>query len=163
MKGANVFDGYFENPSKSKEVIKGGWFHTGDIGRIDEDGFLHIEGRLSRFSKIGGEMVPHETLEATIVKVLGLEAEAERKVAVAAIPDDKKGEAIVLLSSVCGETLAQEVIDLRYKLIDKGIPSLWTPKHLIPVEEIPVLASGKLDIKSCQRKAYESLGLEMGD
>jgi len=155
LKGANVFRGYYKNPAKTKEVIKDGWFHTGDIGRLDDDGFLVIEGRLSRFSKIAGEMVPHEALEESIVKVLGLETETERKVAVASVPDEKKGEAIVLLSAVCGVTLSQEVIDLRYKLIEVGIPSLWTPKQLIPVESIPMLASGKLDISACQKVAAE--------
>lgn len=163
LKGANVFHGYFNDPARTGEAIRGGWFFTGDIGRIDPDGFLVIEGRTSRFSKIAGEMVPHETLEETIIKALGLELEFERKVAVSAVPDEKKGEAIVLLSCVCGETLGQEVIDLRYKLIDLGIPSLWTPKDIIPVEEIPLLASGKLDIKACQLQACKYLGLAKGE
>lgn len=162
VKGANVFRGYYKNPAKSKEVIRDGWFHTGDIGRIDVDGMLIIEGRLSRFSKIAGEMVPHETLEDYVVRAQGLDGETERKIAITSVPDDKKGEAIVLLSTICGETLSQEVIDLRYSLIDLGLPSLWTPKQIIPVETIPVLASGKLDIQGCQRLADEAMGIERG-
>jgi acyl-[acyl-carrier-protein]-phospholipid O-acyltransferase/long-chain-fatty-acid--[acyl-carrier-protein] ligase len=151
LKGANVFPGYLNNPGKSEEVLtKDGWFRTGDVGRIDDDGFLYIEGRISRFSKIAGEMVPHETVEAAINKALGLDAEAERKIAIVGIPDEQKGEAIVLLSTIAGPALDQECIDLRYKLMDAGFPSLWCPKVIVPVQEIPVLASGKLDLKGCE-------------
>lgn len=150
LRAANVFPGYLNNEEKTKQVIEDGWFNTGDIGRIDDEGFLFIEGRLSRFSKIGGEMVPHETIEATITKVLGLDKETERKIAVVGVPDEQKGEAIALLTTICGDTLEQECIDLRYKLMDQGLPSLWCPKRFIPTEEIPILASGKLDIKGCQ-------------
>jgi len=150
FKGANIFPGYLDQPKKSAEVLINGWFRTGDVGRVDADGFLYIEGRISRFSKIAGEMVPHETVEAAINKVLGLDQDTERRVAVVGIPDEQKGEVIVLLSTIAGQALEQECIDLRYKLLDEGLPSLWTPKQIIPVAEIPVLASGKLDIKACE-------------
>jgi len=150
FKGPNVFPGYLGDPKKSAEVLKDGWFRTGDVGRVDDDGFLYIEGRISRFSKIAGEMVPHETVEAAINKVLGLDAETERRIAVVGVPDEHKGEAILLLSTIAGPALEQECIDLRYKLLDEGLSSLWCPKHIVPVREIPVLASGKLDIKGCE-------------
>ncbi|MGD7652922.1 MAG: AMP-binding protein [Verrucomicrobiales bacterium] len=150
FKGANVFTGYLKNPEKSKDVLDNGWFRTGDVGRVDDDGFLYIEGRISRFSKIGGEMVPHEAIEAAINKVLGLDNEAERRIAIVGVPDEQKGEAILLLSTIAGQALEQECIDLRYKLLDEGLSSLWCPKTIIPVSEIPVLASGKLDIKGCE-------------
>jgi acyl-[acyl-carrier-protein]-phospholipid O-acyltransferase/long-chain-fatty-acid--[acyl-carrier-protein] ligase len=98
-------------------------------------------------------MVPHETLEAAINKVLGLDTETERKIAIVGVPDEKKGEAIILLSTIAGQALEQECIDLRYKLLDQGITSLWCPRQIIPVREIPLLASGKLDIKGCQELA----------
>jgi acyl-[acyl-carrier-protein]-phospholipid O-acyltransferase/long-chain-fatty-acid--[acyl-carrier-protein] ligase len=150
FKGPNVFPGYLGNPKKSADVLKDGWFRTGDVGRVDADGFLYIEGRISRFSKIAGEMVPHETVEAAVNKVLGLDNETERRIAVVGIPDEQKGEAILLLSTIAGPALEQECIDLRYKLLDEGLSSLWCPKHIVPVPEIPVLASGKLDIKACE-------------
>ena len=154
FKGPNVFSGYLGAPTKTAEVLTSdGWFRTGDVGRMDDDGFLYIEGRISRFSKIAGEMVPHETVEAAINKVLGLDSEAERKIAVVGVPDEQKGEAILLLSTIAGPALEQECIDLRYKLLDEGLSSLWCPKRIIPVSEIPVLASGKLDIKSCENLA----------
>jgi acyl-[acyl-carrier-protein]-phospholipid O-acyltransferase / long-chain-fatty-acid--[acyl-carrier-protein] ligase len=153
FRGANVFTGYLDNPNKSAEVIKDGWFLTGDIGHVDEDGFLTIQGRISRFSKIAGEMVPHETVEAAINEVLHLDAETERRIAVVGVPDEQKGEALLLLSTLSGPAHEQECIDLRYKLLDAGIASLWCPKRIIPVAEIPVLASGKLDIKACETLA----------
>ncbi len=156
FRGANVFGGYLNNEEKTKEVLKDDWFRTGDVGRVDADGFLYIEGRISRFSKIAGEMVPHETVEAAIVKALGLDSETERKVAIVGVPDEQKGEAILLLSTVAGVAHEQECIDLRYKLLDAGLSSLWCPKAIIPVKEIPVLASGKLDIKGCEKLAREN-------
>ena len=156
LKGANVFSGYLDDPVKSAEVLSDGWFRTGDVGRVDDAGFLYIEGRISRFSKIAGEMVPHETVEAAINKVLGLDTESERRIAVVGVPDEQKGEAILLLSSVSGSSLIQECIDLRYKLMDEGLSSLWCPKRIIAVNEIPVLASGKLDLKSCEALAKKN-------
>ncbi len=154
LKGANIFPGYLRDEKRTKEVLSAdGWFRTGDVGYLDPEGFLHIQGRISRFSKIAGEMVPHETIEAAINKVLGLDGETERKIAIVGIPDEQKGEAIVLLSTIAGQALEQECIDLRYKLLDEGLTSLWCPKIIIPVQEIPLLASGKLDIKSCQELA----------
>ena len=102
-------------------------------------------------------MVPHETVEASINKVLGLDSEAERKIAVIGVPDAQKGEAILLLSTIAGPALEQECIDLRYKLLDNGLASLWCPKQILYVSEIPVLASGKLDIKSCEALAKAAM------
>ncbi|MFD2255599.1 AMP-binding protein [Luteolibacter algae] len=154
FKGSNIFPGYLRDEKKTKEVLSSdGWFKTGDVGKMDEHGFLHIQGRISRFSKIAGEMVPHETIEASINQVLGLDSETERKIAIVGIPDEQKGEAIVLLSTIASQALEQECIDLRYKLLDHGLTSLWCPRVIIPVSEIPLLASGKLDIKTCQELA----------
>jgi acyl-[acyl-carrier-protein]-phospholipid O-acyltransferase/long-chain-fatty-acid--[acyl-carrier-protein] ligase len=114
---------------------------------LDEDGFLYIEGRLSRFSKIGGEMVPHEVVEQKIIAALGLEG-SERRIAICGVPDEAKGEALLLLTA--------EPIDmdkLRSSLNEARVPNLWIPKRSVVVENIPVLASGKLDIRRCQELA----------
>lgn len=157
FKGANVFDGYFNKPEITREVIDDdGWFCTGDLGRVDDDGFLFIEGRMSRFSKIGGEMVPHETVEAHINKALQLDEETERKIAIVGIPDEAKGEALVLLSAVHTDAdAATALASLRKQLLDDGVAALWIPKQIRPVDEIPILASGKLDIKSCETLARD--------
>ena len=148
LKGSNVFKEYLHLPDQTDEVFKEKWFRTGDIGRVDEDGFLFIEGRLSRFSKIGGEMVPHETIEAHVNKALGYDSDAEKKIAIVGVPDETKGEALVMLSSV--EMDNDSVKALRQKLLDSGVAALWIPKKIVKVEEIPSLASGKLDIKGCE-------------
>ncbi len=153
FKGSNVFQGYLNNPELTGQVCNDGWFRTGDVGYVDDDGFLFISGRISRFSKIAGEMVPHETVEAAVNKVMGFDMETERKVAVVGVPDEQKGEAIVLLSTSASASVDQECIDLRYRLLDEGLPSLWCPRQIIQVPEIPVLASGKLDVKSCEEIA----------
>ena len=145
LRGANIFEGYLGDPERTAEVLKDGWFKTGDLARFDEDGFCYIEGRLSRFSKIGGEMVPHETVETRIVEALGLAGEHERSCALTAIPDEAKGEALVLLS-----TIDIDAADLRKKLSAAGLPNLWIPKIVKRVETIPHLATGKLDLKACK-------------
>lgn len=159
FKGPNVFDGYLNDPKRTADVIQDGWFRTGDIGRVDLDGFLYIEGRLSRFSKIAGEMVPHETVEEAMVKCMGLENETVRKIAVVGVPDVDKGEALILLTALPGGPEHQEILDLRYRLLDKGVPPLWIPKKMIRVAEIPVLASGKLDVQSCEKIARAAAGV----
>jgi acyl-[acyl-carrier-protein]-phospholipid O-acyltransferase/long-chain-fatty-acid--[acyl-carrier-protein] ligase len=146
LKGPNIFGGYLHNTEQSGKVLSDGWLRTGDIGHVDHEGFLYIEGRMSRFSKIAGEMVPHETVEEAIAKELQSDHEGERKIAIVGIPDEAKGEQLVLLSAVHG----LDPTDLRYRLLERGIPSLWIPKVIIEVLEIPHLASGKLNLKACQ-------------
>ena len=150
LRGVNIFAGYLHDPKRTAEVLRDGWLKTGDIGRFDKDGFLYIEGRLSRFSKIGGEMVPHETIEGKIVDLLGLSGRDERPIAVMGVQDAAKGEALVLLS-----TVDVDLDQLRKKLHEAKVPNLWIPKQVQHVESIPVLASGKLDLKKCQELANQ--------
>ena len=150
LKGANVFAGYLDDPKRTADVLHDGWYKTGDIGRLDEDGFLFIEGRVSRFSKIAGEMVPHLTIEQKIIEALQQPSETQA-VAVFGVPDEKKGESIVLLT-----TLDVEVGDLRRKLTEAGLPNLWIPRTVRRVEVIPVLATGKLDLAACEKLAREA-------
>ena len=145
LRGPNIFEGYLRDPKRTVDVLRDGWFKTGDIGRFDEDGFLYIEGRLSRFSKIGGEMVPHEAIEQKIIAALGLDGQSERMIAIIGVTDEAKGEALVLLSAVDVD-LAQ----LRTKLQEAGVPNLWIPKKVCRINSIPVLASGKLDLGKCK-------------
>ncbi len=148
LRGPNIFEGYLNDQKRSDEVLEKGWFKTGDLARFDEDGFLFIEGRLSRFSKIGGEMVPHETVESRIVEALDLANEGERTCAIMGVPDEAKGEALVLLT-----TREIDAGDLRKKLNEAGVPNLWAPKTIRKIDAIPVLASGKLDLQKCKELA----------
>lgn len=151
LKGPNIFEGYLHDPEKTAAVIKDGWFRTGDLGRMDEDGFLYIEGRLSRFSKIGGEMVPHETVESAIGKAMEIDQAGERKIAIGSIPDESKGEALVLLT-----TIDIDSAELRKQLTGLGIPNLWAPRIISKVDKIPVLATGKLDLAGVKALAGEA-------
>jgi len=150
LRGANVFSGYLKDAEKSRTVLRDGWFVTGDLGRFDEDGFMFIEGRLSRFSKIGGEMVPHGTIEQKIAELFGWDQLEAPAGIVTAIPDAQKGEAIVLITTTA--TTAEEV---RNRLLAAGVPSLWIPKLVVRVEQIPVLGTGKIDFKRCREVAVE--------
>ncbi|HTB63059.1 MAG TPA: AMP-binding protein, partial [Opitutales bacterium] len=150
LKGVNIFPGYLGQPDATAAAFNTGWFVTGDLARLDEDGFLYIEGRLSRFSKIGGEMIPHGTVEAAVVEVLGLKAGDAPHVAIAARPDAAKGEALVLLT-----TMDINADELRGKLSAKGLANLWLPRIVKKVDAIPMLGSGKLDLKKLKELAKE--------
>ncbi len=150
VKGPNVFSGYLNDPERSAKVFQDGWFVTGDLARFDEEGFLFIEGRITRFSKIGGEMVPHGTIENHIVTAFDLEESERPMVAVTGIADPAKGETLVLLSAI---EISSAV--LRERLKWAGLPNLWIPRIIKEVEEIPCLATGKLDLKGVERLALD--------
>lgn len=152
VRGANVMPGYLNDPEKTAQVIQDGWFITGDIVRFNNEGFLIIEGRLSRFSKIGGEMVPHETVENSLLQTLATDpASSDTRVVVVGIPDEAKGEALVALI-----TVEVDPVEIRTRLAANGIPNLWIPKRFLHLDPIPTLASGKLDLAQCRLRALES-------
>ena len=151
LKGPNIFRAYLGEPKRTAEVKQGEWFITGDLARFDEDGFLFIEGRLSRFSKIAGEMVPHGTVEDALIKAYNLSDAEQPMIAVAGRPDKAKGEALVLLAA-----MDLELEDVREKLNGAGLANLWIPREIKRVEVIPTLATGKLDLRQIQVLASES-------
>ncbi len=163
LKGVNVFGGYIGRESLNAQIFKDGWFKTGDLGSVDLNNILTLGGRRSRFSKIGGEMVPHEVVENAIADFVPQPEgfAGGRTVAIVGVPDAQKGEALVLLSSVHHNQLTQALDDIRSHLADQGIPRLWTPREIIPVEAIPMLPTGKMDLKGCQIMACEALGLPL--
>ncbi len=152
FRGANVFAGYLDDPGKTQAAFKDGWFITGDLGRFDADGFLFIEGRLSRFSKIGGEMVPHGTIEQKILEAFGWDQLENPVIFVTSVPDAIKGEALVLLTT---NEVAPDV--LRTRLAALGVPNLWVPKIVKQVEKIPMLGTGKTDLKHCRELALAAV------
>lgn len=146
FRGPNIFSGYLNDRQKTEEVLmEDNWFITGDLGYLDEDKFLFIEGRLSRFSKIGGEMVPHVTIEESIQEILSQQKGEECNLVIIGQPDQNKGEQLVLL-------IEQEInfVNLRRELSEKGLPNLWIPKKYQLVNEIPMLPSGKIDFASLE-------------
>ena len=150
LRGPNVMLGYLGRQDLTDEVIdKDGWYCTGDIAFVDEDGFVALTDRLSRFSKIGGEMVPHQGVEEAIVSAAGL---GEGKIAVTGVPDERKGEKLVVLYTPdCGDPAwLQEALDRV-----EGIPNLWKPgkSDYHRVDAIPLLGTGKIDLGAVKRLA----------
>jgi acyl-[acyl-carrier-protein]-phospholipid O-acyltransferase / long-chain-fatty-acid--[acyl-carrier-protein] ligase len=155
VKGPNVMQGYLHQPKKTAEAIRDGWYNTGDVGLIEPDGFVRITGRVSRFAKIAGEMVPLERLDDEMLEVLA--TGGERTLAVAAIPDEKRGERLIVLYL---PEIEARLPDLLAALPKRGIPNLWVPdrRDCFPVEAMPVLGSGKLDLKKLGDLAKELAG-----
>ncbi|MBI2682995.1 MAG: MFS transporter [Acidobacteriales bacterium] len=153
VKGPNVMMGYLGRPEKTAEVLTDGWYNTGDIAVMDEDGFLTITDRLSRFSKIGGEMVPHIKVEE---KLHELAEVAEQVFAVTGVPDGKKGERLVVLY-----TLSEQQVQIVVERFSKAdLPPLWKPKpnQFFPIETMPYLGTGKLDLRRLKELALENAG-----
>ena len=162
FKGANIFGGYIGKPEMNKEIFKDGWFKSGDIGQLDLNGFIKLGGRLSRFSKVGGEMVPHEGVEQAITAALKLDVDTDGvQIAVTGVTDEQKGEALVLLSALPQHQHSSSenaiLAEIRAALMAANIPTLWAPKYVVPVESIPVLPTGKLDLRGIKLLAEEVL------
>ncbi|HSU52667.1 MAG TPA: AMP-binding protein, partial [Candidatus Dormibacteraeota bacterium] len=150
VRGPNIMQGYLGRPEKTAEVLENGWYNTGDIATVDEDGFLQITDRLSRFSKIGGEMVPHIRVEE---KLHELATATEQLFVVTGLPDEKKGERLVVLHK-----LKTDDLDLVLeKLAKSELPNLWKPRpdQFFRVEAFTYLGSGKLDLRRIREIALE--------
>jgi len=149
VKGANVMVGYLNQPEKTRQVIRDGWYATGDMARIDEDGFVEITGRLARFAKVGGEMVPLEHVERELHEALGTN---EQRLAVMAVPDEKRGERLIVLHV---PDLPMPIHELLKKVAERGLPNLWVPgeRDFYPIDEIPVLGIGKPDLRRLKELA----------
>jgi acyl-[acyl-carrier-protein]-phospholipid O-acyltransferase/long-chain-fatty-acid--[acyl-carrier-protein] ligase len=152
VKGPSLMMGYLHDPERTADVIRDGWYSTGDIAMIDSDGFITITDRLSRFSKIGGEMVPHMRVEDAINAVVG-----DALAAVTAVPDAAKGERLVAF--YVKPDLAPDA--LWAKLNESELPRLWLPRreNLIPVEAIPTLGTGKVDLRQLKQLALAHAGV----
>ena len=150
VKGPQVMVGYLNRPEATAQVKKDGWYSTGDLGYVDADGFLKITDRLSRFSKIAGEMVPHLGLESAIMEVTGVD---EQHVAVTGIPDPKHGERLCVLYTDVG----MAPVELHQKLLGGLIPKVWIPsqRDFFEVAEIPITPTGKVDLRKLKQIALE--------
>jgi acyl-[acyl-carrier-protein]-phospholipid O-acyltransferase/long-chain-fatty-acid--[acyl-carrier-protein] ligase len=154
--GSNVMKGYLGREDLTQESIKGGWYVTGDVAFLDDDGFITITGRESRFSKIGGEMVPHIRIEDLLNAQVEGDEESGPKFVVTAVPDPKKGERLIVVHTK---------IDISSDALLKGLSSAGLPNIFIPtagsfleVAELPVLGTGKLDLKGIKQIALERFG-----
>ncbi len=159
VSGPNVMLGYYGEPERTAKVLVDGWYCTGDLARMDEDGFVFITGRQSRFSKIGGEMVPHEGIEKAIGDIIGITPDEPLSVIVSSVPNEKKGEkVIVMYTDLKGKTPEEIVSAMR----DNNIPPIWIPSidAFVQVENIPILGTGKLDIQGAKNLALKVMNQE---
>ncbi len=150
IKGPNVMKGYLGRPDKTAEVLKDGWYTTGDIVSIEDGGFLVITDRLSRFSKMGGEMVPHIKIEEKLHELIDT---SEQVFAVSSVPDEKRGERLIVLHTLPPEKL-EPVLE---KLAHSDLPALWKPRpnQFFHVETLPYLGTGKLDLGTLKSRAAQ--------
>jgi acyl-[acyl-carrier-protein]-phospholipid O-acyltransferase / long-chain-fatty-acid--[acyl-carrier-protein] ligase len=152
VKGPQVMVGYLDRPEATAKVLKDGWYCTGDLGFLDPDGFLKLTGRLSRFAKIGGEMIPLEGVEAALQEATGV---GELALAVTTVPDPRRGERLVVLYTDMG--MPPEAV---YQRLSSGaLPKLWLPatRDFVQVDEIPCLGVGKRDLRKLKELAAEKL------
>jgi acyl-[acyl-carrier-protein]-phospholipid O-acyltransferase/long-chain-fatty-acid--[acyl-carrier-protein] ligase len=151
VRGPNVMQGYLGRPEKTAEVLRDGWYTTGDVAAIDEDGFLQITDRLSRFSKIGGEMVPHIKVEEKLHELAGV---TEQTFVVTGVPDEKKGERLVVLHKLADGQLPA----CLEKFSQCDLPNLWKPRadQFFRVDAFPQLGTGKLDLRQVREIAMKS-------
>ncbi len=150
VRGPNLMLGYLNQPEKTAEVLRDGWYCTGDVAMLDDDGFLQITGRLNRFSKIGGEMVPQLKIEEKLQELAGV---AEQTFVVIGVPDEKKGERLVVLHKLPDAELAV----VLEKFAASDLPNLWKPKAdaFYRVENFPMRGTGKLDLRGVKELAQK--------
>jgi acyl-[acyl-carrier-protein]-phospholipid O-acyltransferase/long-chain-fatty-acid--[acyl-carrier-protein] ligase len=152
VKGANRMIGYLGQPERTTEAFHDGWYITGDIALLDDEGFIRITDRLSRFSKIGGEMVPHLRIEEALSNVLG-----DGPCAVTSIADEQRGERLVAVYV----HLVLSPADVWQRLAETDLPRLWLPKreNIYSVESLPLLGTGKLDLRGVKTLAHQLSGV----
>jgi acyl-[acyl-carrier-protein]-phospholipid O-acyltransferase / long-chain-fatty-acid--[acyl-carrier-protein] ligase len=152
VKGPNVMQGYLGRPDLTAAAFRDGWYVSGDQGFLNEDGFLKITGRLSRFSKIGGEMVPHGLVEESLQQASGAD---EQVFAVTAVGDERKGEKLVVL-----HTLSEPAVDKALERLGSfGLPNLFIPRreNFVKIDQIPMLGTGKLDLRAMRKVAEAAI------
>jgi acyl-[acyl-carrier-protein]-phospholipid O-acyltransferase/long-chain-fatty-acid--[acyl-carrier-protein] ligase len=152
VKGPNVMQGYLDRPDLTAAAMRDGWYITGYIARVDEDNFITITDRLARFSKVGGEMVPHGAVEDALHEAAGV---ADQSFAVTSVPDARKGEALAVLHTLEPARI-EEVLE---RLNGADLPNLFVPRrdHFIRVDALPLLGTGKLDLKKMKAIAVQEL------
>ena len=146
--------GYLGEPERRGRSFRDGWYVTGDIARIDEDGFIRITDRLSRFSKIGGEMVPHMKIEEAMQALLG--DPSHRRGHRGAGRSEGRAARRVLHRS--RSSPPQEIWE---RLSETDLPRLWMPKRedIRFVESIPTLGTGKVDLRAVRALAIGAMSL----
>jgi acyl-[acyl-carrier-protein]-phospholipid O-acyltransferase / long-chain-fatty-acid--[acyl-carrier-protein] ligase len=158
VRGPNVMAGYLDRPEATAAAFDDGYYVTGDVGRLDDDGFLFLTDRLARFAKIGGEMVPLSAVEEHLMAAHGMAPNAgtERAFVVCAVPDAKKGERLAVLTTLPPAAVDETLSRLR----TRDLPPLFVPRreHFVTVDALPLLGSGKVDLVRARAVCQEAAG-----
>jgi acyl-[acyl-carrier-protein]-phospholipid O-acyltransferase/long-chain-fatty-acid--[acyl-carrier-protein] ligase len=151
VKGPNRMAGYWNDPERTSRAMRDGWYVTGDVAVVDEEGFLSITDRLARFSKIGGEMVPHLFIEEALAAQGGPDA----RFFVVSVADARKGEVLVVLFNGWRGTPVEVVA----RLAASGVPRLWIPdaRNFFEAEVWPVSGAGKADLAAARAMAERKM------
>lgn len=150
VKGDLIMKGYFDDIEETSLRIKDGWYDTGDMGMMDEDGFIWHRGRLKRFVKIGGEMVSLVKVESVLVDLLPDDVDC----CVVEVPDFLKGAKIVA-------TVTQKIDEKAImKKMAKELPPIAMPKQFLVIDELPKMGSGKVDFRQATEMVKSWLSKE---
>lgn len=138
VKGPSVMSGYYDDPEQTSEVLKEGWYNTGDMGFLDADGYLWHAGRFKRFAKVGGEMISLVKVENILEKLLpeGISC------CVVEVPDERRGSYIV--ATVSGEINKTHIL----RMMLNELPIIALPREFIVIKELPMMSTGKIDFRS---------------
>ena len=152
--GPHVMLGYLNQPELTEAVLEGGWYNTGDVVTIDEDGFITIVGRKSRFAKVGGEQVPFAAIEEALAMLTGGSEDGAPQAVVTAVPDDATGERLVVIHT----RLDESSDELVKGLADAGLPRLFIPAPVDfhEIDRMPLIGIGKVDLEAINRIAREA-------
>ena len=155
VNGPNRMLGYLDDPSATADALRDGWYITGDIAAVDEQGFIALKDRQSRFAKIAGEMVPFGAVEDALLAILGSDDSGSPRAVVTALPDDRRGERLIVVHTPL-DIAPAEIIDALAK---RNLPNLYLPgkESFVEVPALPTIGAGKLDLKGVKelaRKAF---------
>lgn len=150
--GPHVMLGYLNQPEQTRAVVVDGWYNTGDMVTVDEDGFITIVGRASRFAKIGGEQVPYAAVEEALAALIGASEDGSPRAVVTAVPHEATGEKLVVIHT----PLEQSPAELVKALATAGLPRLFIPgaTDFFQIEEMPLIGIGKVDLEAIDRLAH---------
>jgi acyl-[acyl-carrier-protein]-phospholipid O-acyltransferase/long-chain-fatty-acid--[acyl-carrier-protein] ligase len=146
VRGPNVMRGYLNPEANASFQALGGWYDTGDVVRVDKDGFVSVLGRLKRFAKIGGEMVSLSAVEDALAGAFP-EYGLRFAVAVMVRPDEHHGERLIAVTNEAKLTLGQ----VRQAVQARGLGNLAVPRHLKVLPDLPRLGTGKVDHRQLER------------
>ncbi|MDF2761691.1 MAG: 1-acyl-sn-glycerol-3-phosphate acyltransferase [Thermomicrobiales bacterium] len=152
--GPHVMLGYLNQPQLTDAVLQDGWYNTGDIVTIDEDGFISIVGRQSRFAKVGGEQVPFAAIEEVLAALTGGSEDGAPRAVVTAVPDEATGERLVVVHT----TLEQSPDELVKGLAEAGLPRLFIPAPVDfhQIDTMPLIGIGKVDLEAINSFARQA-------